>query len=100
MHVLGLSRFMAAAASVSARQVLLDSDPGVVDRGAGARVQQEEQANGFLWTDAFLPSRHAAYSSFRNGDSPPALCAWRDRRDHIRPDARTAGAFHRTDPAV
>ena len=76
IHVLGFSRFMASRAFVSDVQVLLGVAAGAGDRGAGAWLQQEKSVDGLRPANAVLCSWDATHAAFRDGDSPPALCAW------------------------
>lgn len=75
-HVFGFSRFMAAAAFVTLWQALLVRDPGSTDRVPGTPTHIREQADVILQANAFLPAWRTARSAFRDGDPPPALCAW------------------------
>ena len=101
---MGLSRFMASDASVSTRQILLANHPGTAHLGFDTPVQFKEAMGTLLQAGAFLQSRHASWyaanSTLGDGDPPAALCAWRDRCHNIRSDARAAGVFKWTEPAI
>ena len=101
---MGLSRFMASDASVSTRQILLVNHPGTAHLGFDTPVQFKEAMDTLLQAGAFLQSRHASWyaanSTLGDGDPPAALCAWRDRCHNIRSDARAAGVFKWTEPAI
>ena len=101
---MGLSRFMATDASVSTRQILLANHPGTAHLGFDTPVQFKEAMGTLLQAGAFLQSRHASWyaanSTLGDGDPPAALCAWRDRCHNIRADARAAGVFKWTEPAI